>query len=92
MVIEVSNSYAYIGIKKRTDSIQHLIDDFDDKVSKYDNKGLLDDAVEIHDDITFTILDFKQQKAPEIFIDKLNGLHARFDDIKLSFENKCRCK
>ena len=92
MVIEVSNSYAYIGIKKRTDSIQHLIDDFDDKVSKCDNKGLLDDAVEIHDDITFAILDFKRQKVPVIFIDKLNDLHTKFDDIKLSFENKCRCK
>ena len=79
-------------LKKKTDSIHHLIDDFEDKVSKCDNKDLLDNAIEIHDDITFAILDFKQEKAPAIFIDKLNGLHARFDDIKLSFENICRCK
>ena len=86
MVIEA------LYFKKKTDSIQHLIDDFDNKVSKCDNKGLLDDAVEIHDDIIFAILDFKQEKVPPIFIDKLNGLHKRFDDIKLSFENNCRCK
>lgn len=81
-----------IDFKKKTNSIERLIDDFEDKISKCDNRDLMDKAIEISDDITFARLDFKQEKAHATFIDKLNGLNARYDDLKLSFETKCKCK
>lgn len=78
--------------KKRVDSLEYTIDDFHDKITKCDTKHLIDDAIEIEDKIISIRVDFKQKNALPIFVDGINGLQARFNDLKSSFETDCRCK
>lgn len=78
--------------KKKVNSLEYMIDDFHNKITKCDTKHLIDDAIEIEDKIISMRIDFRQKNASPIFVDEINGLRARFNDLKSSFENDCRCK
>jgi len=80
-----------LHFRKRIDTIENLIDEFEDKIEKCDTRGLIDTAIDIDDKISFASIAIKDRKAPVIFQDKLNGLRARFGDVKDLFEKKCRC-
>ena len=78
--------------KKKVNSLEYMIDDFHNKITKCDTKHLIDDAIEIEDKIISMRIDFRQKNASPIFVDGINGLQTRFNDLKSSFENDCRCK
>lgn len=78
--------------KKKVNSLEYMIDDFHVKTTKCNIKHLIDDAIDIEDKIISMRTDFRNNNASPIFVDGINGLQARFNDLKLSFENKCRCK
>lgn len=78
--------------KKKVNSLEYRIDDFHDKIDKCDIKHLIDDAIEIEDKIISMRTDFRQKSASPIFVDGINGLQARFNDLKSSFEKDCKCK
>lgn len=90
MICITSTDDTILYFRKRIDTIENLIDEFEDKIEKCDTKGLIDTAIDIDGKIAFKSK--KDNKPPVIFHDKLNGLHARFNDIKDMFEKKCRCK
>ena len=78
--------------KRKVNSLEYMVDDFHTKITKCDTKHLIDDAIEIEDKIISMRTDFRHKNAPPIFVDGINGLHARFNDLKSSFEKDCRCK
>lgn len=78
--------------KKKVNSLEYMIDDFHGKITKCDIKHLIDDAIDIEDKIISMRIDFRQKNASPIFVDGINGLQARFNDLKSSFEKDCRCK
>lgn len=78
--------------KKKVDSLEYTIDDFHDKITRCDTKHLIDDAIEIEDKIISMRVDFRQKNASPVFVDDINGLQARFNDLKSSFEKDCKCK
>jgi hypothetical protein len=78
--------------KKKVNSLEYMIDDFHDKITKCNTKHLIDDAIEMEDKIISMRIDFRQKNASPIFVDDINGLQARFNDLKSSFEKDCKCK
>lgn len=78
--------------KKKVNSLEYRIDDFHGKITKCDTKHLIDDAIDIEDKIISMRIDFRQKNASPIFVDDINSLQARFNDLKSSFEKDCRCK
>ena len=78
--------------KKKVNSLEYRIDDFHDKITRCDTKHLIDDDIDIEDKIISMRINFRQKNASPIFVDGINGLQARFNDLKSSFEKDCRCK